>query len=86
MSSTEHPTYLQYEWGTAILIFIEFSFQNPEFKILAAKILNSRFWKPTFIKANLRPKSFCLGLIRPKVSFYACIGHFLYFCIPEFRI
>ena len=23
----------------------------------------------TFIKANLRPKNFCLGLIRPKVSF-----------------
>ena len=22
-----------------------------------------------FIKANLRPKNFCLGLIRPKVSF-----------------
>ena len=26
----------------------------------------------TFINANLRPKSFCLGLIRPKVSFYKC--------------
>ena len=23
----------------------------------------------TFLKANLRPKNFCLGLIRPKVSF-----------------
>ena len=24
----------------------------------------------TLVKANLRPKNFCLGLIRPKVSFY----------------
>ena len=34
----------------------------------------------TFIKANLRPKNFCLGLIRPKVSFYKCLG---YFCIGK---
>ena len=40
----------------------------------------------TFIKANLRPKNlclgliknFCLGLIRPKISFYKCLGYFLY--------
>ena len=40
----------------------------------------------TFIKANLRPKNFCLGLIknfclgliRPKVSSYKCLGYFLY--------
>ena len=32
----------------------------------------------TLVKANLRPKNFCLGLIRPKVSFYKCLGHFLY--------
>ena len=32
----------------------------------------------TFIKANLRPKSFCLGVIGPKVSFYECLGYFLY--------
>ena len=39
----------------------------------------------TFMKANLRPKNFCLGLIknfclgliRPKVSFYKCLGYFL---------
>ena len=61
-------------WGGGL----ELSFQSPEFKILEAKILNSRFWKPTFIKANLRAKNFCLGLIRPKVSFYACLGYFLH--------
>ena len=33
-----------------------------------SKILNARFWKPTFIKANLRPKNVCLGQIRPKVT------------------
>ena len=48
----------------------------------------------TFIKVNLRPKNFCLGLIknfclglfknfclgliRPKVSFNKCLGYFLY--------
>ena len=32
----------------------------------------------TLVKANLRPKNFCLGLIRPKVSFYKCLGYFLY--------
>ena len=32
----------------------------------------------TFIKANLRPKNFCLGPIRPKVGFYECLGYFLY--------
>ena len=30
----------------------------------------------TFIKANLRPTIVCLGLIRPKVSFYECLGVF----------
>ena len=30
------------------------------------------------VKANLRPKNFCLGLIRPKVSFYKWLGYFLY--------
>ena len=30
-----------------------------------------------FIKANLRPKNFCLGLVRPKVSFDGCLGYFL---------
>ena len=29
------------------------------------------------LKANLRPKNFCLGLIRPKVSFYGCLGRIL---------
>ena len=28
----------------------------------------------TLVKANLRPKNFCSGLIRPKVSFYKCLG------------
>ena len=33
----------------------------------------------TFIKANLiTPKNLCLGLIRPKVSFYECLGYFAY--------
>ena len=40
----------------------------------------------TLIKANLRPKNFCLGLLknfilgltRPKVSLYKCLGYFLY--------
>ena len=32
----------------------------------------------TFLKANLGPKNFCLGLIRPKVSFEECLGYFLY--------
>ena len=40
----------------------------------------------TFRKAKLRPKNFCfgliknfcLGLIRPKGSFYKCLGYFLY--------
>ena len=43
----------------------------------------------TLVKANLRPKNvclglikinkdFCLGLIWPKVSFYKCLGYFLY--------
>ena len=27
-------------------------------------------------KANLRPKNFSLGLIRPKISFYECLGYF----------
>ena len=26
----------------------------------------------------IRPKNFCLGLIRPKVSFNECLGYFLY--------
>ena len=30
----------------------------------------------TFINANLRPKNFSLGLIRPKISFYECLGYF----------
>ena len=50
--------------------------------------MNSRFWKPTLIKVNLSPKNFSLGLIRPKVSFYACLGYFLYFNVflnSEFR-
>ena len=29
----------------------------------------------TLLKANLRPKTVCLGLIRPKVSFYKCLGY-----------
>ena len=29
-------------------------------------------------KANFRPKNLCLGLIRPKVSFYEYLGYFLY--------
>ena len=32
----------------------------------------------TYIKANLRPENFCLGLIRPKVSFYECLRYFLH--------
>ena len=32
----------------------------------------------TLLKANLRPKTVCLGLIRPKVSLYKCLGYFLY--------
>ena len=32
----------------------------------------------TFIKANLRPKNFCLGLIRPEVRIYKCLEYFLY--------
>ena len=32
----------------------------------------------TLLKANLWTKNFCLGLIRPKVSFYKCLGYFLY--------
>ena len=32
----------------------------------------------TLLKANLRPKNVCLGLIRPKVSFDKCLGYFLY--------
>ena len=30
------------------------------------------------INANIRPKNFCLGLTRPKVSFNECSGYFLY--------
>ena len=32
----------------------------------------------TLVKANLRPKNFCLGLIRPKVIFYKCLEYFVY--------
>ena len=32
----------------------------------------------TLLTANLRPKNVCLGLIRPKVSFYKYLGYFLY--------
>jgi len=31
----------------------------------------------TFIKANLRPKNFCLGLIRPEVRIYKCLEYLL---------
>ena len=47
--------------------------QNPESGITGHCFTNteSKNYK-TFIKANLRPKNVCLGLIRPKVSFYEC--------------
>ena len=32
----------------------------------------------TLVKAKVRPINFCLGLFKPQVSFYKCLGYFLY--------
>ena len=44
---------------------------------LKAVLLTQKVFQ-TLVKANLRPKNFCLGIIRLKVSFYKCLGYFLY--------
>ena len=44
---------------------------------LKALLLTQKVFQ-TLVKANLRPKNFCLGIIRLKISFYKCLGYFLY--------
>ena len=36
------------------------------------------------LTANIRPKNFCFGLIRPKVNFNECLGIFLSFVLFRF--
>ena len=53
----------------------ESGIRNPESQIIVLPI--QRVKTILNIKTNLRPKNVCLGLIRPKVSFYECLGYFL---------